>query len=224
MLSLQNVTKKFDRFNALENISFEVDRGEFIFIVGTSGAGKTTILRSIIRDVIPTSGKIFFENLEVTSLPNNKLPELRRKIGVVFQDFKILLNRTIFENVAISLEILGKSDFEIKTKVKDALNLVGIPSKMNYFPAQLSAGELQRAAIARAIVSHPPLLLADEPTGNLDPKTGWDILKVLNNINKMGTTIIMATHNVDVVNSINKRVIKLLDGKISKDDKKGKYN
>ncbi len=224
MLSLQNVTKKFDRFNALENISFEVDRGEFIFIVGTSGAGKTTILRSIIRDVIPTSGKILFENLEVTSLPNNKLPELRRKIGVVFQDFKILLNRTIFENVAISLEILGKSDFEIKTKVKDALNLVGIPSKMNYFPAQLSAGELQRAAIARAIVSHPPLLLADEPTGNLDPKTGWDILKVLNNINKMGTTIIMATHNVDVVNSINKRVIKLKDGKISKDDKKGIYN
>lgn len=224
MLSLQNVTKKFDRFNALENISFEVDRGEFIFIVGTSGAGKTTILRSIIRDVILTSGKIFFENLEVTSLPNNKLPQLRRKIGVVFQDFKILLNRTIFENVAISLEILGKSDFEIKTKVKDALNLVGIPSKMNYFPAQLSAGELQRAAIARAIVSHPPLLLADEPTGNLDPKTGWDILKVLNNINKMGTTIIMATHNVDVVNSINKRVIKLKDGKISKDDKKGIYN
>lgn len=224
MLVFNSVSKKFGKNIALESASFEIKNGEFVFLVGNSGAGKTTILRLIIKDILPSQGSIQLDDLNIVKLPIKKLHLLRRRIGMIFQDFKILTDRTIFENVAVALEIFGKHNLEIQDRVKKVLHLVGLANKMNYFPIQLSAGELQRAAIARAIVGKPGIVLADEPTGNLDPKTGWDILKVLNEINRQGTTIIMATHNVDIVNSMIKRVIKLSKGKIVKDQLKGKYS
>lgn len=223
MLHFEGVTKKFGQQIAVDNISFKIDKGEFVFLVGPSGAGKTTILRLIIRDILPTNGVIKVDDFDVVNLPSNKIHLLRRKVGMIFQDFKILFDRTVFENVAVALEILGKDSHEIETAAKEILKLVGLWEKRSYFPAQLSAGELQRASIARAVIGKPEVLLADEPTGNLDPKTGWDILKILNEINKQGTLIFMATHNVDVVNSMDKRVIKVAHGKIIKDQKKGKY-
>lgn len=223
MLSIQKITKKFGRHVALDKISFEINKGEFVFLVGASGAGKTTILRLIIKDIQPNEGTIKLDDIDIVNLPGSKIPLLRRKVGMIFQDFKMLQDRTIFENVAVALEILKKNHYEIEREVNNVLALVGLIEKNNQFPVQLSAGELQRAAIARAIVGKPSILLADEPTGNLDPKTGWDILKVLSEVNKKGTTIIMATHNVDIVNSMDKRVIKLTNGKLVKDDAKGKY-
>lgn len=224
MLQFDKVSKKFGRQVALENVTFKIDKGEFVFLVGPSGAGKTTILRLIIKDILPSSGTIKLDNIDIINLPPNKIPLLRRKVGMIFQDFKVLPDRTIFENVAVALEILGKNNSEIENSVKEVLALVGLSEKRNYFPAQLSAGELQRASIARAIIGKPNILLADEPTGNLDPKTGWDILKVLNEVNKRGTTVIMATHNVDIVNSMDKRVIRVVKGKVTKDEVKGKYS
>lgn len=224
MLNFSKVSKKFSTSTALEEISFEIDKGDFVFLVGPSGAGKTTILKLIINDLHPSSGKITFEGKDITKLSSSQIPYLRRKIGMVFQDFKVLNDRTIYENIAVALEILGKKEQDIHKETESILKLVGLPSKGNYFPAQLSAGELQRVAIARALIGEPKVLLADEPTGNLDPKIGWDILKLLNSINKKGTTIIMATHNADIVNSMNKRVIKLTHGKMIKDEKKGKYS
>lgn len=223
MLSFDKVSKKFGKHLALDDITFKVNKGEFVFLVGASGAGKTTILRLIIKDMNPTHGLIKLNDIDIVKLSSNKVPILRRKVGMIFQDFKILTDRTIFENIAITLEILGKKPQEIRTKVDEVLSMVGLEYKRNFFPIQLSAGELQRASIARAIVGKPAMLLADEPTGNLDPKTGWEILRVLNEINKNGTTVIMATHNVDIVNSMDKRVIKLAKGKIIKDESKGKY-
>lgn len=224
MLFFNSVNKKFNKMAALTNITFQINKGDFTFLVGPSGAGKTTILRLIIKDITPTSGSIKLGDIDIINLPKKMLPFLRRKIGMIFQDFKMLTDRTIFENIAVSLEILGINSGEIEDRVCEALKLVGLFEKRNYFPVQLSAGEQQRAAIARAIVGKPNLVLADEPTGNLDPKTGWEILKVLSEINKKGTTIIMATHNVDIVNSFNKRVIKLDKGKIIKDEVKGRYS
>lgn len=224
MLQFDKVSKKFGRQVALENVTFKIDKGEFVFLVGPSGAGKTTILRLIIKDILPSSGTIKLDNIDIINLPPNKIPLLRRKVGMIFQDFKVLPDRTIFENIAVALEILGKNNGEIENSVKEILVLVGLSEKRNYFPAQLSAGELQRTSIARAIIGKPNILLADEPTGNLDPKTGWDILKVLNEVNKRGTTVIMATHNVDIVNSMDKRVIKIVKGKVTKDEVKGKYS
>lgn len=224
MLDFSKVTKKFGISTALDNISFTIESGEFVFLVGPSGAGKTTILKLIINDMVPTSGKITFDGRDITKLSSSQTPYLRRKIGMIFQDFKVLNDRTILENVSVALEILGKNKSEITTQSFTVLKLVGLGGKADFFPAQLSAGELQRVAIARAVVGNPKVLLADEPTGNLDPKTGWDILKLLNSINKKGTTIIMATHNADIVNSMDKRVIKLSAGRMVKDDKKGKYS
>ena len=223
MLNFEKVSKKFGKHLALDNITFKVNKGEFVFLVGASGAGKTTILRLIIKDINPTHGLIKLNDIDIVKLSSNKVPILRRKVGMIFQDFKILTDRTIFENIAITLEILGKKPQEIKAKVDEVLSMVGLSQRRNFFPIQLSAGEIQRASIARAIVGKPAMLLADEPTGNLDPKTGWEILRALNEINKNGTTVIMATHNVDIVNSMDKRVIKLAEGKIIKDESKGKY-
>lgn len=224
MLQFESVTKKFGSHIALNQVSFKIDNGEFVFLVGPSGAGKTTILRLIIKDITLNSGNVILDDLSINSLPVNKLPLLRRKVGMIFQDFKILPDRTIAENVAVALEILNLAHNQIENRVEEVLTLVGLYDKKNQFPVQLSAGELQRTAIARAIIGKPSVLLADEPTGNLDPKTGWEILKVLNQVNKKGTTIIMATHNVDIVNSMDKRVIKLSKGKILKDEMKGKYS
>lgn len=223
-ITFSRVSKMYgNKAFALDGVSFDIEKGEFVFLVGTSGAGKTTILRLLIRDLLPTQGEIIVDKFDLTHLPKNKIPELRRMIGMIFQDFKILYNRTVFENVAITLEILNKDSREIDKKVKEVLHLVGLSEKMNLFPIQLSAGELQRTAIARAIVGGPKILLADEPTGNLDPTTSWEILKILKEINKLGTTIIMATHNVDIVNSMRKRVIAMKAGKLVKDEKEGKY-
>lgn len=217
------VSKKYNNSYALDEINFSVESGEFIFLVGDSGAGKTTVLRLLIHDLVPSGGKIEVENINIFKNKKTDIAKLRRKIGMIFQDFKILADRTVFENVAIALEILGKNQTEIHKKVKEVMHLVGLSEKARYFPIQLSAGELQRTAIARAIVGGPKILLADEPTGNLDPTTSWEIIKILKEINKLGTTVIMATHNVDIVNSLEKRVITLKKGKIIKDEKKGKY-
>ena len=223
-ISFDQVTKTYgDKTQALTDTSFKVESGEFVFLAGPSGAGKTTILRLLIHDLVPTNGTILLDKLNIATLLKAKIPELRRQVAMVFQDFKVLFDRTVGENVAIALEILGKPPNEITKKVKEVLQLVDLTDKINQFPVQLSAGELQRIAIARSIVGGPKVLLADEPTGNLDPTTSWEILKILREINKLGTTVIMATHNVDIVNSMRKRVISMKKGKIIKDEKSGKY-
>jgi len=225
MIKFDSVTKKYPNGNtALEEINLEITDGEFLFIVGPSGAGKSTLLKLITREQSPSVGSIFFGEQDILKIPNNKLPQLRRKIGTVFQDFKLLLNRTVFENVAIPLEVLSESDSQIEKEVASVLEKVGLLEKAENFPAQLSGGEVQRTAIARAIISKPEILLADEPTGDLDPKTALGIVKILEEINKNDkTTLIMATHNESIVNHFKKRVITINKGKIIKDEKEGKY-
>ena len=224
MITFEHVTKQFNGQSGVNDISFTVEQGELVFLVGASGAGKTTILRLIRRDLLPESGKIIVGEWDVTKVPNSKVPLLRRYAPLIFQDFKVLTDRTVEENIAIALQIRGEDPEEIAKRVPETLTLVGLEKKGKAFPIQLSAGELQRVSIARAVIGKPKLLLADEPTGNLDPKTGWDIIKVLGDINKTGTTVLMATHNIDVVNSMKKRVMVIKDGKISSDKKDAKYS
>lgn len=224
LITFKNVSKIYpNKLRALDDVSFSIEGGEFVFLVGPSGAGKTTILRLLIRDLLPSHGEIHLDELKVNKLSRKQIPQLRRQIGMIFQDFKILYEQTVAENVAIALEIQGKQPKEIAKKVKEVLHLVGLEGKLHHFPIQLSAGELQRTAIARALIAGPKVLLADEPTGNLDPTTSWEILKILKEINQIGTTVVMATHNVDIVNSMKKRVITLKNGKLIKDEKSGKY-
>ncbi|MBI5465200.1 ATP-binding cassette domain-containing protein [Candidatus Gottesmanbacteria bacterium] len=224
MLELKNVNKKFGSDQvALDNVSLQIKDQEFLFVVGPTGSGKTTLIRLLIRDILPDSGKIIVDQDEVTKKNFSQISQLRRKIGVVFQDFKLLWERTVAENVALPLEILGKPAKEIKNKVNDLLKKFNLTQLSNKFPVQLSGGELQRVVIARAMIANPKILLADEPTGNLDPATSWEIVKLLSDINKSGTTVIMATHNVDIVNSLGKRVVRLEHGKIVKDEKEGRY-
>lgn len=223
MILFDSISKKFPGNIALEDINLKVEDGEFIFLVGPSGAGKTTLLKLIIREFLPTSGSIFVDSWEVNKLPVSKVPYLRRKIGFVFQDFKLLYDRTVAENISVTLEILGKLPSERDRRIKEVMDIIRLPGKGSYFPKQLSFGEQQRVAIGRAIAGEAKVLLADEPTGNLDPKTSWEILKIINNINKTGTTVVMATHNVDIVNSLKKRVIVLNAGKLMRDEKKSKY-
>src|SRR3990167_7835586 len=218
MILFDRVTKKYPSHStALEDISLKVDKGEFVFLVGPSGAGKTTILRLLIREILPTLGSITFNDWNIGKLKNNQVPYLRRQIGFVFQDFKLLSDRTVYENIAVALEILGKSQYIISERIREVLRIVHLEGKEDYFPRQLSLGEQQRVAIGRAIAGRIELLLADEPTGNLDPKTSWEVLKIINDINKSGITVVMATHNVDIVNSMKKRVVTLKDGRISRD-------
>lgn len=225
MIQLTEVSKSFTGHNnALYDVSVEIKDGEFVFLIGASGAGKTTFLRLLIRDIVPTKGKVIIDSWELNKLPKPQIHLLRRKVGMVFQDFKLLHDRTVYENVALALEILGKTTKEIETRVEEVLNLVGLSHKTNLFPLQLSAGEMQRTSIARAIVGGPQILLADEPTGNLDPQTAWDILDILQEVNKIGTTIIMATHNAGIVNDLKKRTITLKHGKIVSDEEKGRYH
>ena len=225
MIRFDNVTKRFfGHTNALSDVSVEINNGEFVFLIGPSGAGKTTFLRLLIRDILPTKGTIFIDDWNVSTLKTSHIYILRRKIGTVFQDFKLLIDRTVFENVSLGLEILGKSSKEISSRVMDVLELVGLSEKRNNFPLQLLAGEMQRTGIARAIVGGPSILLADEPTGNLDPQTSWDILDILSEIQKIGTTVIMATHNAGIVNNLKKRTICLEHGKIIRDEVKGRYH
>lgn len=224
MLKFEKVNKKFGPgFFSLSDLNFEIENGEFVFITGPSGAGKTTILRLVLRDLMPSSGKIILDSWDLGKLKSSLLPSLRQKVSMVFQDFRLLFDRTLFENIAIALELRGVKQKEIETQVKEVLELTSLTNCLNLFPVQLAGGELQRACLARAIVGEPKILLADEPTGNLDPKNARAILDLLVKINKMGTTVIMATHNTELVNSTKKRVISLNKGKIMKDIKEGKY-
>lgn len=223
MIHFDSVSKKFGSTFAVDNISLSIKQGEFVFIVGPSGAGKSTLLRILTREALPTSGKVMVGNVDITKIKDRDVPQFRRKVGVVFQDFKLLDDRTVFENVALTLEVQGKSDEDIQKAVEHTLKLVEIWDKRNLFPKQLSGGEAQRTAIARAIVGKPDILLADEPTGDLDPKTAWGVIQLLNEINSWGTTILMATHNQEIVNTLKRRVITLKAGKIASDNKEGKY-
>lgn len=225
MVSATNLTKKFGSVLALDNLNLEIPTGEFVFLTGPSGSGKTTLLRLLLRDLAPDSGVIKIDNIDITSLPIGQLPAMRRSIGVVFQDFKLLADRNVAENVALPLEVRGIPPAQYASPVKVALDLVGLTPRTRMFPAQLSGGELQRVALARAIVIKPKLLLADEPTGNLDPKTAKSIVKLLKDVHsQLKTTVIMATHNADIVNSFSQRVVSLDEGRLVKDSPKGKYD
>lgn len=220
MIKLENVTKTYGTgVSALSNVTLAIDKGEFVFIVGPSGSGKTSLFRLLIRELLPTQGRVIVNEWDVARLPNSKIPHLRRKIGVVFQDLKLLMDRTILENILLPLEMSDVEHKEAVQRAETVLQQIGILEHKEKFPVQLSGGELQRAAIARALVFSPDILLADEPTGNLDSTTSWEIVKLLQDINKMGTTVLMATHNTDVVNSLLKRVVTLEKGVLVKDKK-----
>lgn len=224
MINLQNVSKKFGAGDiALDDISFGIDPGEFVFVVGPSGSGKTTLFRLLIREMKPTSGAIHIGEWDIVNLPNQHVPTLRKKIGVVFQDLKLIKERTIFENVLFPLEVAGVDERQARLRVEELLQQVGIRQHKDKFPVQLSGGELQRAAIARALAFSPEILLADEPTGNLDQDTTWEIVKLLQDINAAGTTILMATHDPEIVGKLAKRVIGLEKGKLVKDHKKAHH-
>ena len=225
MIRFENVTKIYRRSNqpALHGISLEVKRGEFVFVVGQSGSGKSTLLRLILCEEAATSGNVLVAGRELSRLPRRKVPELRREIGTVFQDFRLLPNKDVFQNVAFALQVLGKSRQTIKAVVPETLEMVGLAGKEKRLPHQLSGGEQQRVAIARAFVNKPPILLADEPTGNLDPTTSLDIVRLLDRINRTGTTIVMATHDNGIVDQLRKRVVELDDGALVRDQKQGVY-
>jgi len=219
MIILENVSKKFGTgVFGLSDVTFSIDKGEFAFLVGPTGSGKTTIFRMLIREMTPSQGNITINNWNIVKLPGNKVPELRKRIGVVFQDLKLLPDRTIFENTSLPLELSGVKIKDAKKRVEEVLQMVGITEHANKFPIQLSGGERQRAAIARALILSPEILLADEPTGDLDDVTAWEIVNLLKNINESGgTTIIMATHNSEIIKKLNKRTIELNKGKIVND-------
>jgi len=225
LIRLKNVTKTYKTgVTAVYDLDLNIEKGEFVFIIGSTGCGKSTLIKMLYREEKATSGKIIVGGIDVNKLRNSKVYKLRRKLGVVFQDYKLLPKLTVYENVAFALEIFGNSKHDIHPKVIKALELVGLKSKAKNFPHQLSGGEQQRVAIARAIVNEPKLLICDEPTGNLDENTSMEIMKVLEEINKLGTTIIMVTHDTVIVNAMKKRVILLDSGRILKDYKEGEYS
>lgn len=223
MISLDHVSKRYAKNlpRALDDVSLEIDPGEFTFLVGKSGAGKSTLIRMIIREDIPDDGRITVGGIDYSDLRKRHIPHLRRRIGVVFQDFKLLPSRTVFENVAFALEIVGTSSREIRRTVPKVLELVGLADKANNFPSQLSGGEIQRVAIARSVARQPKILIADEPTANLDVETTEEIMQLLLKINEMGTTTLIATHNETIVNQMSRRVVTLRAGKVIADQKQG---
>lgn len=224
MIYYDRVSKIYaDKSVALEDVSFSVEPGEFISIVGHSGAGKTTLIKMLLAEEKPTSGSVFFESIDVHKVPKSRMGELRRKIGTVFQDFKLLPNKTAYENIAFAMEAAGRKEEEIRSDVPHVLELVDLGDKMHNFPDMLSGGEQQRVAIARAIVNQPDVIIADEPTGNLDPVNTFEVVQILKKINDLGTTIILTTHNKGVIDSLKKRVITMDRGKVIRDDREGKY-
>lgn len=227
MINFQSVSKIYSVNNhnstALKDASFNISPGEFVSLVGKSGAGKSTIIKLLIGEEKPTKGKVVVSSHDVNKLKLNQLPHLRRHIGVIFQDFRLLINKTAYENVAFALEAAGRPQIEIEEFVPQALGMVGLSDKMNNFPSELSGGEKQRVAIARAMINHPDVLIADEPTGNLDPSNSMEIIKLLLKINELGTVVILATHNKEIIDELGKRVISLEKGEIIKDEEKGKY-
>jgi len=224
MIKINNVTMIYNGGNpALEDINLQVDRGDFLFLVGPSGSGKSTLIKLLIRELVPTKGEIYIAGRDLVHMRLRKVHLLRRDIGCVFQDFKLLPNKTIYENVAFALEVIGKSERAIKIQVPEALKLVGLGGKFDRYPGELSGGEQQRVSLARAFVNRPPLLLADEPTGNLDPSISMEIMSLLDRINKTGTTVLMATHDREMVNNLRKRVIALEHGKLVRDQARGVY-
>ncbi|MSU44780.1 cell division ATP-binding protein FtsE [Candidatus Nomurabacteria bacterium] len=222
MIYFNNVSKTYKDALALDDITFNITAGEFVSIVGHSGAGKTTLTKMILADDAPTDGTVFFESIDVHKLKNKDLTKLRRRIGVVFQDFKLLGNKTAYENIAFAMEAVGKTDEEIASDVPHVLELVDLGNRLHHFPNQMSGGEQQRLAIARAIINQPELIIADEPTGNLDSINTHEIVQILKKINDLGTTVILATHNRGVIDSIGKRVIMMENGKIIRDTKHSK--
>ena len=224
MIYFNGVSKSYTKdTKALEDISISVNAGEFLTIVGHSGAGKTTLIKLILAEEDPTDGTVFFESADIHKLSSKDLTRLRRRIGTVFQDFKLLPNKTAYENIAFAMEAAGKTDAEIAADVPHVLDLVDIASKARSFPSELSGGEKQRLAIARAIINQPEVIIADEPTGNLDPISTYEVVQIFKKINELGTTVILTTHNRGVVDSIGKRVITLEKGRITRDDKDGRY-
>jgi len=225
VIKFESVTKVYSKSDkpALDNVSLDVEKGEFVFLVGLSGSGKSTFLRLVLREEKPTAGKIHVAGKDLTSLSNWRVPELRRQVGTVFQDFRLLPNKTVSENVAFTLHVLGFSRKEIDREVPEALELVGLEDKGDRKPNELSGGEQQRVAIARAYVSNPAILIADEPTGNLDPATSVGIMKLLDRINREGTTVVMATHDSGIVDQMRKRVIELDAGHVIRDQARGVY-
>jgi cell division transport system ATP-binding protein len=225
MILLDRVTKTYGKVAtpALDRISLHVEPKEFVIVVGQSGAGKTTLLRLLTREEKPSSGKIIVGGIDYDKLRDKDIPLLRRKIGVVFQDFKLLPNRTVFENIAFALEIVGATNHEIKATVPKVLDIVNLKGKEKRMPMELSGGERQRVAIARAIVRQPKILIADEPTGNLDPKHAWDVIKVLEKINHYGTTVLLTTHNQDIVNKLKRRVVTFQHGQVFSDKDRSEY-
>jgi cell division transport system ATP-binding protein len=224
MIVFEGVTKIYDPgVVALSDVTFLIEKGEFVFVVGASGSGKSTLVRLLLKELEPTQGKITVGGRDVGRLKRSKIPMLRRNVGCVFQDFKLLPNRTAAENVAYALKVQGESRNSIRRKVPEVMTLVGLPDKMNSYPDQLSGGEQQRVSIARAVVNHPPLLVCDEPTGNLDPDTSVGIMQLLYRINRSGTTILMVTHDREMVDKMRRRVIGLEDGRLARDERRGGY-
>lgn len=223
MIYFDNVTKLYSDHAAVAGVTLSIESGEFLSIVGHSGAGKTSLLRLLLVEDKPTSGAVFFEKTNVHRIKPSHVPQYRRRIGTVFQDFRLLPNKTAYENIAFALEAAGRTDEEIHSDVPQVLELVDLASKALHFPHELSGGEKQRVAIARAIISQPDVLIADEPTGNLDPVNTYDIIQILKKINDMGTTIILTTHNKGIIDALKKRVVTMENGKVIRDDAHGKY-
>jgi len=224
MIEMKDVTKKYTNGTAaIRGLSISIDQGEFVYVVGPSGAGKSTFIKLMYREEKPTSGDLKVANYDLMKIKNREVPYLRREIGVVFQDYKLLERKTVYENVAYAMQVIGKRPREIKKRVMDVLDMVGLKHKARVFPSELSGGEQQRVSIARAIVNTPQVVIADEPTGNLDPEISWEIMKLLDRINAQGTTVVMATHNRTIVNTIRHRVIAIENGKIIRDQAEGEY-
>ncbi|NLK94278.1 MAG: cell division ATP-binding protein FtsE [Clostridiales bacterium] len=224
MIKFNNISKLYDNnVKALSNINMEIEAGDFVFLVGPSGAGKSTIIKMLLKEVEPTTGNITVGNTDLSKLSRKQIPYFRRKIGMVFQDFRLIQNLNVYENVAFAMKVVEATPREIRKRVPIVLSLVGLSHKYKMFPNELSGGEQQRVSLARAIVNNPTVLIADEPTGNLDPETAKEIMALLNDVNKAGTTILMATHAKEIVDSMKKRVIALEGGKIARDEKRGMY-